>query len=93
MAHSHLVHLVCGAVLSDSDRDGGLVRQRYPQLYICHSVVVLEGKGCALRRSAKSRAYGWVTGSICTTLYEDPCMCLAYVSRETPLEQQTQNFY
>lgn len=57
MAQSHLVHLVCGAVLSDSDRDGGLVRQRYPQLYICHSVVVLEGKGCAIRRAAKSRVY------------------------------------
>lgn len=38
---AHLVHLVSGAVLSDSDGDGGLVWQRYAQLYICHSIVVL----------------------------------------------------
>lgn len=40
----YLVHLVCGAVLADSDGDGGLVRQGYPQLYVRHSVVVLEGE-------------------------------------------------
>lgn len=40
----YLVHLVRGAVLADSDRDGGLVRQRYPQLYVRHSVVVLENE-------------------------------------------------
>lgn len=38
----YLVHLVCGAVLADSDRDGGLVWQGYPQFYVRHSVVVLE---------------------------------------------------
>lgn len=39
--YSYLVHLVCGAVLADSNRDGGLVWQGYPQFYVCHSIVVL----------------------------------------------------
>lgn len=41
-ASRYLVHLVCGAVLADSDGDGGLVRQGYPQLYIRHAIVVLK---------------------------------------------------
>lgn len=41
---AHLVHLVGGAVLPHSDRDGGLVRQRYAQLHVRHSVVVLRGE-------------------------------------------------
>lgn len=39
---SYLVHLVCGAVLADSDRDSGLVWQGYSQFYICYSIVVLQ---------------------------------------------------
>lgn len=42
MAWSYLVHLVCGTVLTDSDRNGRLVWQGYPQFYICHAIVVLQ---------------------------------------------------
>lgn len=42
--YSHLVHLVCGAVLADSNRNGGLVWQGYPQFYISHSIVVLRSE-------------------------------------------------
>lgn len=60
---SYLVHLVCGAVLADSDRDGGLVWQGYPQFYICHSIVVLHSNVCGLTR-------------VCACLYECACMGL-----------------
>lgn len=62
---AHLVHLVSGAVLSDSDGDGGLVWQRYAQLYICHSIVVLWGGGCTMRTDSacavRTHACFWPT--------------------------------
>lgn len=50
---SYLVHLVCGAVLADSDGDGGLVWQGYSQLYICYSIVVLHSKAKCSQNSCK----------------------------------------
>lgn len=61
----YLVHLVCGAVLADSDRDGGLVRQGYPQLYIRHSIVVLKGESVQGSTSCKR-----ADTSLLTSLFE-----------------------
>lgn len=92
---SHLVHLVCGAVLADSDRDGGVVWQSYPQLHIRHSIVVLQGKSTHNKNSWRvALTHVWnhkyVPLHVCREFHRGCCVyssdCLLWLQKNHELD-------